>query len=203
MSYFQHQYASNSDLKEIVCRHEGRTKPDLKEIFDFGSAFHAGILEPHKADYTNVSKEDQELIKQMSKTFWKKEICRNLVMMPDFRREHEFYRTNRFGIGARCKTDGDSKKCRTILELKGLSVSSEKQFKESVQYLDYDQGATWYLNVGSSYAMKYEHKLIAGISKYDPELMFLLLVGWHHPYYKQGMEKVRKAVSIWRMYGLK
>ncbi len=206
MSYFQHPYASNSDLKELVSRHEGREKPDnLEAIFDFGSAFHAGILEPHKLDTSTLTPAQVELVRVMSKTFWKDEMCRNIAMAQDFKREHEFYRQNRFGIGARCKVDGVSKKLRIILELKGLSVTSEKQFKESVLHLGYDQGCTWYLNTSSSAHVMYQYELIAGISKIDPEHPpFKLLLGWDHQYYKTGIEKVKAAVHLWKnVYGFK
>lgn len=202
MSYFAHHYASNSDLKKIVSRHEGHVEQDnLQLIFNFGTEFHAGILEPHKANWDNVTVEQRLLIEKMSKTFWKDEMCRSIAMAPDFRREHEFYRSNRFGVGARCKTDGDSKKMKVILELKGLSVTSEKQFKESILHLSYDQGATWYLNTASSPAHTYDYKLIAGISKKDPDLMFKLLIGRDHEFYKFGLTKVEKAVALWKQYG--
>lgn len=202
MQYFHHPYASNSDLKELKARHEGREKPDLGAIFDFGSAFHACILEPHKLDASMLTASQVELVKEMSKTFWRDEMCRNIATAPDFKREHEFYRKDRFGIGARCKADGSSRKLRIILELKGLSVTSEKQFKESVLHLDYDQGCSWYLNTASSESTRYQYQLIACISKIDPEHPpFKLLLGWDHEYYRYGLVKVKEAVRLWRSYG--
>lgn len=208
MGYFSHEYASNSDLKKLMSRHLGRPPigNNLDEIFRFGTGFHEGITEPHKVDFSEFTTEQADLIKAMRKTFWKDQMCREIVMMPDFRREHEFYRANRFGITARCKTDGDSKKLRVILELKSLSVTSEKQFLESIDFLDYDQGAAWYLNVASSASprgFKYEQELIVGISKKDPERLFKLLIRRDDKYYRHGLTKVKKAVEIWKMYGLK
>ena len=145
----------------------------------------------------------------MGNTFWRDDLCRQIAMMPDFIREHEFYRQERFGIGAKCKCDGVSKKLRVILELKGLSVSTEKAFKDSLLHLDYDQGATWYLNVASCDWLKYrelghyfEYKLIVGISKIHTDLMFKMLIDRNHPYYKSGLEKVKFGVHIWKdVYG--
>lgn len=204
MSYFKHHYASNSDLKEIVSRHEGRSKPEnIEAIYDFGTEFHAGILEPHKADWSKVSAEQKQLIEHMAKTFWKDKLCRDIVMMPDFRREHEFYRVDRFGLeGVRCKVDGESGKIQTILELKGLSISSQKAFEESILHLDYDQGGAWYLDVATGH-IKYRRKLIVGISKIDPDLMFKLLIDRDHPFYGYGKEKIKEAIKIWKMYGMK
>lgn len=202
MNYFDHPYASNSNIKEISDRYYGREKPgNIQLIFDFGSAFHAGIVEPHKADFTNVSVADRELIAEMSKTFWRDEMCRNIAMVSDFRREHAFYRKDKFGlIGTKCKCDGDSKKLRLILELKGLSVSSDKQFGDSIEYLGYDQGAAWYLNTTEGH-VRYQYKLIVGISKKDPELMFKRLIGWDHALYKTGYAKALEGVKVWKQLG--
>lgn len=202
MSYFDHRYASNSDLKELVARVECRDKLDnIDAIFDFGSAFHAGILEPHKADLSMLSAEEIELIGEMSKTFWKDKLCSEFVLTPDFRREHEYYRKQRFGIGARCKVDGESKRMGIILELKGLSVTTYKSFIESIYHLSYDQGAAWYLNVTSSEAIMFRQKFFVGISKKQPDRLFKVLVDRNHDIYKSGEKKVKKAVGLWRMHG--
>lgn len=203
MSYFNHHYASNSDIKKIVAKHNGVPEMDgLQGIFDFGTAFHAGILEPSKIDFSKLNPEQVNLLSSMTKTFWKDELCRSVVSSPDFRREHEFYRVNRMGLkGVRCKCDGISKKLRIILELKGLSVTTEKAFRDSIEHLGYDQGAAWYLNTTLG-AVKYTHKLIVGISKREPDRLFKLLIGWDDPYYKRGMEKVEKGVQTWKFYGL-
>lgn len=204
MSYFQHHYASNSDLKEIVNRHEGRQKPEnISAIYDFGTEFHAGILEPHKADWTKVSAEQKLLIEAMAKTFWKDNLCRNFAMVSDFRREHEFYRINRFGLaGVRCKVDGESRKLNTILELKGLGVSTQKAFEDSLLHLDYDQGAAWYIDVASGF-IQYKQKLVVAISKEYEDRLFKVLIDRNHPYYKSGKNKIEKAIGIWKMYGLR
>lgn len=202
MSYFHHPYASNSDLKEIVARSEGRAKPDnLQAIFDFGTELHAGILEHHKMQPDAINQAQKELIAEMEKTFWRDTLCRNFVMQKDFRREHEFYRLNRFGVGARCKCDGESAGLHAILELKGLAVTSQKQFIESIMHLDYDQGAAWYINVASGH-VPYEHKLIVGISKKEPDRLFKVLIDKNNELYKSGLKKVHKAVGIWKSFGL-
>lgn len=202
MNYFGHHFASNSDIKEIVARAENRQKPDnIQEIYDFGSNFHAGIVEPHKCAWADMSEEDADLVRAMSKTFWKDKVCRDIAMTSDFRREHEFYRINRFGLeGARCKADGETKKLQLCLELKGLSLSSEKQFKEAILFHDYDQATAWYLPTMTSHTF-YRRQLIVGISKIDPGLLFKMLIDRDHPYYKSGTEKVKKGVMIWKSMG--
>jgi hypothetical protein len=203
MTYFNHQYASNSDLKTIVDRHEGRQKPDnIGLIYDFGTEFHSGILEPQKNDWSKVTAEQKLLIQEMSKTFWRDKLCQQIAMMPDFRREHEFYRINRFGLaGVRCKCDGESARLRCILELKGLSVTTEKAFKESVMHLHYDQGSAFYIETATGH-VRYDTKLIVGISKINPDMMFKMLIDRQHPYYRTGYQKISKAVRIWKTFGL-
>lgn len=194
MSYFNSSYVSNSDLKEIMSRLSGVQKPEnIQQIYDFGSAFHGGILEPHK-DVPNVSDNDKQLISRMHKTIWADDLLRNMILIPDFRREHEFYRENIHGVKARCKMDGSSKMMSTILELKGLSVSTYKAFIEAVDRFDYDQGAAWYLDV-----TRYKQCLIAGISKKEPDRLFKLLIDRDHQMYKSGVVKIKKSVSAWKM----
>lgn len=204
MSYFHHQYASNSDVKKIVDRHEGRSEMEgLQAIYDLGTEVHAGVLERHKMRPEVTTDEQKELIDAMAKRFWKDELCRNFVMMADFRREHEFYRVNRFGLeGVRCKCDGESRSLRSILELKGLSVTTDKAFRESILHLKYDQGAAWYIDTATGH-VKYERKLIVGMSKKDPDLLFKVLIDRNHAYYKSGMEKIKNGIGVWKMYGLK
>jgi hypothetical protein len=204
MSYFKHHFASNSDIKTIVDRHNGIQKPDnIDLIYDLGTEIHAGVLERNKLRAEVTTNDQKLLINAMADRFWKDELCRNIVMMPDFKREYEFYRINRFGLeGARCKVDGKSDAIRTILELKGLSVTTEKAFKESILHLNYDQGAAWYLDTATGH-IKYVRKLIVGMSKKDPDLLFKVLIDRDHAYYKSGMDKVKEGVKIWKMHGFK
>ncbi len=204
MNYFNHHYASNSDIKKIVNRSKSIQEMDgLDMIFAFGTEFHAGILEPHKADFSKITVEQKELIEEMKKTFWRDQMCRDIVSMPDFRREHEYYRSNRYGLqGVRCKVDGESKSLRTILELKGLAVTTEKAFKESLLHMNYDQGATWYIDTVSG-VIRYRQKLVVGISKKNPDKLFKMLIDRNHPYYRSGQAKVENGVKIWKQWGFK
>lgn len=205
MNYFDHPYASNSTLKELVNRHNGNVlKPDnIEQIYSFGTDFHAGILEPHKMTLReDIFDLERARINTMRNTFWKDDLCRKIMMAPDFKREHEFYRKERFGIGAKCKCDGISKKLGLILELKGLSVTTEKAFMESIRHLGYDQGATWYLEVTTSPALLIRYKLIVGISKKEPDRMWKVLIDRNHELYKSGLQKVRYSIHLWKnVYG--
>lgn len=191
--YYSHEYASNSDLKRWLHLNnpEAREEPEnLEEIFDLGTLIHAILLEPHKAD---VNHKDYKLAVQMAETFMKDPLCRQFMMISDFKREWEFYSENTYGIKGRCKMDGKSAMLKTILEYKGLGVTSQQQFMDAIYRFDYDQGAAWYLDVS-----KYERCLIVAVSKKNPRQIFKLLVDRNHPVYTSGQRKVQMAVELWK-----
>jgi hypothetical protein len=202
MSYFGHHYASNSDIKEIVARSENRQKPEnIQDLYDMGTETHSGVIEPHKMRVGVLDQDQIELINVMSKTFWKDKMCRDIMMAKDLRREYEFYRVNRFGLqGARCKADSESKRLQVCLELKGLGVTTEKGFRDSIMHHDYDQATAWYLNTMTGYHF-YRYQLIVGLSKKQPDLLFKMLIDRNHQFYKSGMEKVRHGVMVWKQNG--
>ena len=191
-SYYSHHYISNSDLKSLrkMLDPKFEDPADLKEIFEFGTLTHHLVLQPHLANHQH---KDIGLATLMSQTVFKDDLCRQLFFMPDFRREYEFYRSDVYGVHARCKADGDSKMLSLCFEFKGLSVTTDKQFEEAIDRFDYDQAAAWYLDV--SQRRRY---LIAGVSKKSPDRIFKRIVDREHVYYKRGRVKVEKAVKLLR-----
>lgn len=168
-------------------------RPDpenLEEIFDLGTLIHACLLEPHKADKTH---KEYELAVTMSKTVMKDDLCRRIIMMPDFRSEHEFYRYNVHGTKGRCKMDGSSKKLSAVLEYKGLGVTTDNAFEEAIYNFDYDQGAAWYLDTS-----KYKHCLIAAVSKKDPRRIFKRIIDREHKIYRSGLYKINRIIGDWK-----
>lgn len=195
MTYFDHDYASNSELKAIIQKSEGRRNPDnLQQIFEAGTLNHHALLEPHKADKSHIG---YTTAVTMAKTVLADEMCRKLILMPDFRREHEWYKQNLFGLkGVRCKTDGDSKAMSTIFEYKGLAITTENGFDSAIENHDYDQSAFLYLNV-----VGYKNYLIVGVSKKDPKKLFKRLITREHRWYTTGGVKTDKAVRAWKQHG--
>jgi hypothetical protein len=194
--YFNHSYVSNSDLKSLFNISQGIQQPEnLDAVFDFGTKFHAGILEPNTIDLRGDP--DEYLIKRMHDTFFADRLCRDFILMPDFRREHEFYREDVHGLKAKCKMDGSSKAVKSIMELKGLKANSHNAFYMAIDRFDYDQGAAWYLDVS-----KHDQCLIAAISKTDPKKMFKVLIDRDHHYYKSGVAKIQHKVAVWKMWSL-
>jgi hypothetical protein len=195
--YRAHQFVANSDLKEVVARYNGKKKlENLEVIFEFGSLFDALVLEPHKA---NMDHGKLELALAMKKTLLNDKMIQKVFGMYDFRRQHEFYRRGVFGVeGAKCKCDGDSKALNFIFELKGLAVNNQSQFEEAINFLDYDQAMAWYMETA-----KREHYLIAASSKTKPDNQFQNSITCDHKFYKSGLEKVKHATWLWKMYGFK
>lgn len=193
--YYSHQYVSNSDLKRLDARFIGNARPEpenIEEIFDLGTLIHQVLLEPYKADKNH---KDYKLAEEMAWTFLKDKTCGQFFRMHDFRREHEFYRVNVHGLKARCKMDGDSKSARTILEYKGLSVTSDKQFEDAIYNFDYDQGAAWYMDTTG-----FSRLLMVAVSKKRPKLIYKRLIDRNSKIYHSGVDKVKRKVQQWKMF---
>lgn len=211
MNYFEHPFVSNSDLKQIVARANGKTQPDnLQEIFDDGSLNHHALLEPHKADEwlkiqllhpeadRRKSQAKYDRAKAMAATVLKDPFLQKLIMMPDFKREHEHYKSNMFGLkGIKCKCDGESRSLSAIFEYKGLALTTDKQFGEALEFHDYDQSAFWYLNTTG-----YTYYPIVGVSKQYTDRLFKRLITRDHPLYQTGEIKAIKAIGVWKDFGL-
>lgn len=194
MNYFDSDYVSNSDLKELRKRVDPKFEepPNLKEIFIFGHLVEDCIFHPAAADYTHPK---IELAKAMAIAFHADKICRTFLMVNDFRRQHEWYRSDRFGLRARCKADGDSRQISSLMEFKGLSVDSDSQFEECIDRFDYDQALSWYLDLSG-----YNRMLLVAGSKKSPDRLFKRIVDRDHKIYKRGLDKVHSAVRLWNQY---
>lgn len=200
MSYFQHPSISNSDIQKFLTQIglKREMPANIQKIYDFGTAFHAGILEPHKKQEATLTPDERKLIKAMENTFWADRMCREFAMAKDFEREYEVYDTLEVGgmrIAARCKFDGARTALKFGLELKGVKVSSQKQFNECLEALDYDRACAHYQLTSG-----YEWTLIVGISKIKPELIFKKLVKRNDEFFAGGEEKLRQALILLSQY---
>lgn len=195
--YFQHDFISNSDIKDFK-KKIGLMREDpenLQEIFDFGTLFHSTILEPHLSDKKH---EDYELALAMRDTFWKDPTCRGFAIAPDFRREIASFEERTVGpykIKMRCKADGARPRIKMMLELKGLNVDKEKYFREALTRFDYDQAIAHYMITGD-----YRLALIVGISKKDPTKLFKWYVKRHDEFYLGGEQKLIESLALLRSY---
>jgi len=189
-SYFNHHYISNSDLKKLqkMINPDFQDPSDLEEIFAFGRLVEDCIMQPHQANYEH---QDIEKALSMARTFKTDPICQQLLWVHDLRRQHEWYRSNRFGVPARCKMDGDSRALSLVFELKGLSVETDRAFDDAVNRFHYDQGIAWYLDVSG-----YRQALLVAVSKKNTSRLFKRIVNRQHDYYKRGVVKIEKNVKL-------
>lgn len=171
-----------------------RERPEnLQAIFDFGSTFHAGILEPHLVSGT-VPWADLALVKRMRDTFFKDQWCREFIMGRDFRREEVF--TSEIKVGpyqykSRCKADGVRLGIKTLLELKGLSVTSKQAFIAAIDAMNYDMAAVHYMLTAGC-----EWMVIVAISKIKPGLMFKHIIKRHDETWLWGEEKLIQTLKL-------
>lgn len=200
MTYFDRPEISVSDIKKFLSNvGEGHVlqSPNIQAIYAMGTTFHETILEPHKIDETHKD-DDRILATKMKVTFYKDPMCRDFILAKDFEREKEIYGEVTVGgmtYISRCKADGIRPGIKTILELKGLSVTNKKAFEMAIDELNYDMAAVHYLLTS-----KCERMIIVGISKKKPDLMFKRIIKKHDETYLMGEEKLIQALRLLRKY---
>lgn len=218
MSYFDRPEISISDIKAFLKKVKGgNPEPEnLEKIFAMGSFSHGIIFEPHitkiELEKENnrrlieaeskglafgiglLTQEEIDLAFKMKDRFFQDDLCRMMILRPDFQREHAMFKEIEVGgmrYKARIKCDGISKGIKTILEFKGLSVTTEKAFLEAIDNLMYDMAAVQYLLVAEC-----EMILIVGISKINPRLLFKKIIKRHDETYLWGEEKLIQSLKL-------
>lgn len=204
MNYFERPEISISDIKAFLKKVKGgNPEPEnLQAIFAMGSFSHETIFEPSKVKIIQpdslITEDEIELANLMKDRFFQDELCRMIVMRPDFKREWPMFKEIEVGgmrYKARIKCDGISKGIKVIIEFKGLSVTTEKAFLEAIDNLMYDMAAVQYLLVAEC-----EMILIVGISKIKPQLLFKKIIKKHDETYLWGEEKLIQALKLWYEY---
>lgn len=200
MNYFDRPEISASDLKNFLRKLGGQLSDpvNLEAIFEFGSMFHSTIIEPHLSSGYNVTNEQTALALKMRSTFFKDSLNRMIIMREDFQREKAFSKVIEVGgmqYTARCKCDGISKGISTVLEIKGLSLTTQKQFDEAIDRLHYNLACVHYLLTTECKMM-----LIVGISKIKPELMFRKIIKKHDENYLIGEQKLIDTLHLLREF---
>lgn len=199
MNYFDHENISASDLKSFLKKLGGgyEDPANLEQIFEFGTLFHQTILEPHK-NYNHEPSAELRLATNMKDTFFKDDICRMFITGHDFKREEEFYEVVEVGgmqYKARCKADGSRRGISSLLELKGLKMTSSKTFDAAIDRLNYDMTAVHYMLTARA-----ERMLIVGISKIDPRIIFKKIIKRCDETYIVGEEKLIQTLRLLRQY---
>jgi hypothetical protein len=155
IDYYQHSNISNSYLTEVKRIINGEPEQDLEEVFEFGSLFHALVLEPEKAD---LNHKDLLIADAMKECLLEDSLVRSVLAHKSGINEKEFYREM---LGFQCKGKLD----RWIqgfmgLELKSTSATNALAFQQSILKYDYDRQCAWYIDLAEVPQM-----LIVGVSK--------------------------------------
>lgn len=167
--------------------------PNIERIFEFGSLTHACIFEPHLA---NKNDPDYDIAQRMRDTFYSDWLCASIMKYKGIKCEHEFYRKVD-GLKRRCKADTSVKDINLLVEFKGLSITSEKQFRESITHFDYDMGAAFYIDTTGL-----DRELIVGVSKKKTDQIFRFMIEKGDMYYIKGREKYIKAITKGLLCGM-
>lgn len=199
MSYFDHPYLSNSDIKDFK-KKIGLMPEDpenLQEIFDLGTLIHAVIVEPHKAD---IEHKDLDMAMTMRKSFYSDQFLRDFVACKDFVGEKPYFskevKVGPFVVNLRCKMDGVRESIKAVLELKGLKVSNFHDFRVALERYNYDQAIAHYMLTGGM-----ERAIIVGLSKTKPDMRPMKwIVKKHDEFYAAGEQKLIDDLTLIETY---
>jgi hypothetical protein len=196
--YFNHNFLSNSDLKRFQTQlgMKRQAPANLDAIFSLGTLIHQVILEPNLADRNH---EGLELAMAIRASFWKDPLCRMFALGSDFVQEKEFYnpatRIGPYEVATRCKMDGCRERMKSYLEIKGLSVDTEKAFNDAIVDLDYDQAVAHYFLTSG-----FNSCLLAGFSKRNPDRVFKKIIKRYDNFYAEGEQKIIDTLTLLRDY---
>lgn len=129
---------SNSDLSKIT----GQSLDVPQSVFDFGSAVHESILEPHlNTVYENVN---YDLVHKLRDSFFENPFC-------EFVHQHstkeEIVLWSKLETPLKSKLDLIFGADRSeVFDLKTTSASSESAFKQTIFEYNYDRQAAFYLD---------------------------------------------------------
>ena len=182
INYFDLPEVSSSDLGELERMFYNRARPDLEEIFNFGSLVDAMLTERHKLDpYALCLTEDGGRIIQYTGEVWRLALKLEVALRADpvvarllpgmkgqyiFRRTLAFqYEGEEYKIRARCKFDLFTRIHKIGLDFKTTSCKTKKEFIGAIDHFDYDKQAAWYMDLA-----KIDYHWIVGVSKSTGEI---------------------------------
>jgi hypothetical protein len=202
-TYFTLPEVSNSNLKELKSSYYVETPRDLAAVFAFGSLVDALLTEPWKVDYRSCSLNDDGWIIPFTKADFElavklvqylkadpliKLFLDTMVGQYIFRRTLVFtYEGGEYRIRGRCKFDLFSRAYLFGLDFKTTACTTLKAFRESIEFLDYDQAAAWYMDLA-----KIDRFWIVGISKKTGEIFKYVIQRGDETY-----ERGRAKYSLW------
>lgn len=207
MSYYElFDYVSNSQLGALYDALYLIEKPiNLQRIYDFGNLVDCLVTEKHKFNLGTMVMSDQgrdvkftpeevKLALAMAKALEEDPILSALLKEAKFqhiilRKKHEMnYEGNSFSLPMRCKLDLYLPR-KLICDVKTTACETEKAFKQSIEYFNYDRQGAVYIDLG-----RVDQILYVGVSKVRNKRTGLPSV-FHHliergdNYYQSGLIK--------------
>jgi hypothetical protein len=212
MNYFDLPEVSASDLGALKRLYYGLpdNREHLRDIFDFGSLVDAMLTEKHKLDPSTLGLlQDNGFYIYYTREVWlqAERLARNLAedplvarMLPLCRGQYIFRRTLNFNyqgddfqIRARCKFDLYGKTIGTGLDFKTTACKSQKEFVASIEFLDYDKAAAWYMDLA-----RIDRFLIIAAAKKSDKI-FKYVIHRDDETHKRGVEKYSLWAYRWKM----
>lgn len=216
--YSLRSYVSNSNLSELQMA-MGERPPiggDKQKAYDFGNLIDALITEPDLVDHANrrvmvadgtwayfdeatfkrAMKMKEDALKHDTMAL----LVRNMqfqavVKEPRFMIESEYAH---FGLPARIKMDGVNWGLSTGFDLKSTIAKTMKQFRDSLDFFEYDRQCAWYMDVA-----KLKNFWFAGVGKEPlrtgkhPVMFYAVERG--DDFYKSGKAKYQRLAEYYHL----
>lgn len=198
--YFEHESASNSQLKNLRKLYNGKTleiSEALGKTFNMGSIVDS-YLTDKGAIVPGVTKEQEELAVEIVHFMQSDPLIKILLeymvgQVRFFKLLRFTYDGTEYTIRARVKFDGYCQRFKIAVEYKTTACTTQKAFEESIDFLDYDQGAAFYMDVASqSERTRIDRIFIIGICKSSRQL-FKFAIERGDAVYERG----RAKYSFW------
>lgn len=190
-NYFEiSNYLSASKLKEFCGSFSVSNKRSLASAFEFGTLVHKMVLEPHLISDEDRMDERFEIAQKMTQTIESDYLVNDILNLKGAKSEFEFYRRID-GIYRKCKTDKWLPEQKIILELKTLSIGTNKALLTSINRFWYDMSAAWYIDITGA-----EVLIIVAVSKTHPQKIFKHFIFPGDEIYKAGKEKYINAIKM-------
>lgn len=182
VNYYQLPEVSSSDLGELERMFYDRPRPDLEQVFAFGSLVDAMLTEQSKLKTLTLQLvEDGGNVLHFSYETWRLASKLATILQRDplvscylpgsigqyiFRRTLSFtYNGEEQKIRGRCKFDLFNKAHKTGLDFKTTSCKTYKAFVACIEHFDWDKQAAWYMDLA-----RIDYHWIIGISKSTSEV---------------------------------
>jgi len=212
INYFDLPEVSSSDLGALKRTFYGLpdNRAELIKVFNFGSLVDAMLTERYllypvvmglrtlDGQMVYFTLEDWKLAERLAATLAEDPVIRRLLPMAVgqyiFRRTLDFiYEGEVYQIRGKCKFDLYARGIKTGLDFKTTAATTRAQFIESIDFLDYDKQAAYYMDLG-----RVDQYWIAGISKKNGKI-FKVAIERGDATHKAGVAKYTVWARRWVM----